>query len=58
MNNPITAVRIIKKSCLDPIFATTLSLQISEGRPNIKINNEFICQIQNYIINVYLSNNE
>ena len=55
------AVRKISEIVLKaPIFAPILIIRktSSAGKPiNIK-KNEFICLLQNYIINVYLSNNE
>ena len=59
--NPITAVKkmsiIVFKA---PIFWPTLIImKISmTGSVIIKSNIVFICLIQNYIINVYLANNE
>ena len=43
-----------------PIFWPILIMIVISkiGKPIIINNSEFICLIQNYIINVYLSNNE
>ena len=59
--NPINAVKkirdmVIKAPILAPIF---INRKISiAGIPKNKKKNEFICLIQKYIINVYLSNYE
>ena len=42
-------------TCCPTFINTNISIA---GRPNISRKNEFICLIQNYIINVYLSNYE
>ena len=59
--NPTTAVKktrdkVVKAPILAPIF---INRKISiAGTPKNKKKNEFICLIQKYIINVYLSNYE
>ena len=42
-------------TCCPTLINTNISIV---GRPIISRKNEFICLLQKYIINVYLSNNE
>ena len=55
------AVKKIKATVFNaPIFPPILIIRKTStaGMPINTRKSEFICQIQNYIINVYLSNNE
>ena len=47
---------VFKAPILPPIFI--IKKTSKEGKPINNKKNEFICLIQNYIINVYLSNYE